>query len=264
MSRLSAKGGSVYPGPTRVWTDFRYHPIHMGKVLADGTTFAFGPPTIATGDQNIMIIPGYGTVGSVGFEWFIMGTQTIATGGVPVIANGGLDISCDQTNNDGLQIDLGLTTQNPCRFTVGTDACYVEMEVTPADASGCDPLIVGFRKEAARTADYNDYTDFAALGIEENGGTTNPAPICTVTALNNAATVRTVTGSTWADAATKKLGVYVSKDGVVSYLVSDVAPTGTVAYTFDTGDVIVPFIYFLHGSDVAGSVVLSLFDCGLA
>jgi hypothetical protein len=247
MPILSASGGSVMPGPVRIYTEFEQTPIIAKSAGA-------GAATGTAADVNILLMPNYGLLPAAGFEYFIIGTQTIVA--PPVIAAGGLEIGMDQTDNDGVQFDNGITARNPVAFTVGTDpACYVKATFTIADASGASPLVVGFRKVAARAADYNDWTDFAVIGDYEGD-------IKIETALNNAATVTTDTTDNWADAATKKLAVFVSSAGVVTYQVDDAAPTVVAAYTFDNGDQIMPVVLFMQGSDVSGSVLWSLFDAG--
>ena len=189
---------------------------------------------------------------AVQFQYTIHGTQTIVS---PVQADTGLDIGMDQTSTDGVELDTGIVACNPLAFTVGTDACYVKLRASIADASGANPLFVGFRKLAARAADYNDWTDFAVIGDYAGD-------IKIETALNNAVTVTTDTTDNWAEAATHTLEGYVSRAGVVTYKVDGAAPTTVAAFTFDTGDVIMPVVEFLHGADVAGAVVLSLFEAG--
>jgi hypothetical protein len=62
--------------------------------------------------------------------------------------------------------------------------------------------------------------------------------------------------------------VEVTSAGVVSYQVAISStdtlwvPTVSKDFTFDTDDVIVPCIRFLHGSDVAGSVIMTYLKCG--
>jgi hypothetical protein len=115
---------------------------------------------------------------------------------------------------------------------------------------------VGFRKAAAYTANIDDYTDFAVLNVISGD-------IYIETADDNAATTSTDTTDNWADGASKTLEVYVSAAGVVTYKIDGVAPTTTAAFTFDNGDTVVPFFYFLHAADVAGSVLLESWECGL-
>ena len=76
------------------------------------------------------------------------------------------------------------------------------------------------------------------------------------TILNAASTTSTDTTDNWADTATHSLKVKVTSAGVVTYLIDGTAPSTTAAFTFDSGEVVTPFFYFIHASDVAGAVVL--------
>jgi hypothetical protein len=57
--------------------------------------------------------------------------------------------------------------------------------------------------------------------------------------------------------------VYVSAAGVVTYKIDDAAPTATAAFTFDSGDVVVPFFHLLHDATTPGAVYLQSWECGL-
>ncbi len=207
----------------------------------------------ATGATNIMAFA------ENVFEYHIKGAgQTIT---VPVIGAAGLDISLDQTDAEGVEITQGITARSRGAFVIGTDAAFAfSAKLKVADASGAGNLFVGFRKAEAYQADEDDYADMAAIGIN---GTANPNTIKLATILNGGATTSTDTTDTWADAAEKTLKVLVSAAGVVTYQINGAAPTVTAAFTFDTGDTVVPFIYFLHAADVAGAVELSEWTCGL-
>lgn len=203
----------------------------------------------ATGATNILL------AGRNIFEYHIKGAgQTIL---VPQLAAGGLDISLDQTSAEGVEITQGITARSPGAFTVGTDGpFFFSAKLDVEDVSGAAELAVGFRKAASFTANLDDYTDFAVLNAQ--AGTINIE-----TALNNAATVTTDTTETWADGASHTLTVKVSRAGVVTYEVDGAAPGTVAAYTFDAGDVVVPVLFFLHGADVAGAVLLERWECGL-
>lgn len=239
-STLIERGGKKF-----MRLNFDTHPIYKGKVLADGTTLAHAAPTGATGDENLMIFPE-GTL-----EWHVSGTQTILA---PALTATGLNIGMDQTANDGIEICTGILANNRFGFTVGGPAFYAKMAFSLADVSGTDDCAFGFRKTQAYGA-IDDYTDFAVLNVIAGA-------INTETALNNAATVTTDTTDTWADTATHELAVYVSATGVASYKIDGRPATTTVAYTFDAADVVVPFFYYLHDTDICDTIILKTFECG--
>jgi len=247
LAILSASGGQVMPGPVRIFTEFEQQPVCCKSVGA-------GAATGTAGDVNLMLVPSYGLLPAAGFEYTIIGTQTILA---PSIAAGGLDIGMDQTNNDGVMLTHGVTARNPMAFVVGTDGgCYLKARFTVADVSGADPLYIGFRKIEAHQADYNDFDEFVGIGLNTDGS------FKIETILNGAATVTTDTTQDATDATEFSLGVYVSDAGVVTFQINGAAPTVTKAFTFDSGEVIAPYCLFVHGSDVAGTVLLSQWDCG--
>ena len=50
---------------------------------------------------------------------------------------------------------------------------------------------------------------------------------------------------------------------VVTYKVDGSAPAATAAFTFDDGEVVTPFFYYINASDVAGAVILRKVTWGL-
>jgi len=193
-------------------------------------------------------------LGSTLLEYCIQGTQTILA---PVLTATGLDINMDQTDNDGIEISHGILAKSRHSYIIGTDGpFFFRVKFKVADVSGTDDCAIGFRKTAAYTANIDDYTDFAVLNVISGD-------IKIETALNNGATTTTDTTQNWADGETHTLAVYVSAAGVVTYKVDGAAPTATAAFTFDTADVVVPFLFFLNATDVAGAVELIEWEVGI-
>jgi hypothetical protein len=210
--------------------------------LAGGAASATG------GDVNIMLVDG------MNFEYSPLGTQTITA---PVITANGLEVGMDQTANDGVQITRGITARSPEAFVVGTSpAFYAKMRVKLADVSGTDDCAFGFRKAEAYQAAIDNYDEMAAFNII--AGVVN-----TETIINNNATVTTNTTLTWADNATKELEVRVSSAGVVTYRVDGVVPPTVAAFTFDTGEVVIPFFYYLHDTDICETIEIAKWESGL-
>lgn len=188
------------------------------------------------------------------FEYAALGTQTITA---PQKAATGLDIGMDQTDDDGVEINQGNLAGSKHAYTIGTHGpFFLRVKFSIADVSGTDDCAVGFRKVQALQANIDDYTDMAALNVISGD-------IKIETILNNAATTTTDTTDNWADAASHELYVEVSAAGVVTYKIDGAAPTVTAAFTFDSGDTVIPFMFFLHASDVAGAVVIQEWECGL-
>lgn len=221
---------------------------------AGGATGMGGAATGDAGDVNFLFTRFNA------FEYHVLGTQTIT---VPKWAATGLDIGMDQTDNDGVELTLGCednaasgTLTNAFKFTCGTsDAFFVRAKFSIADVSGTDDCAVGFRKLEIYQANIDDYDEMACLNVISGA-------INIETIKNNGATTTTDTTDTWADAAIKTLQVNVGSNRAVTYLIDGVAPTTTAAFSFDSGEVLIPFFYFLHAADVAGAVVIEEFECG--
>lgn len=245
-------GAVVSKGPKRWYKDF----AGSGEPMFNAASGAAASGT--TGARNVVCFPGQAVADSPLYMGYnVLGAGQTILG--PAISALGVDIAQDQTDNEGCEY-TGPLTGGGMRFTVGTDpAFYISVKVRIADVSGADPFIVGFRKQEAAQADFNDYDEGAWIGIV---GTAGDIKINTI--LNNAATTVTDTTDNAADATSVTFKVSVSAAGVVTYQIDGVAPTTTAAFTFDTGEVLIPSIYFLHGTDVAGSVQLEIFDCGHA
>lgn len=212
-----------------------------------------GAATGTAGDNNVLA----SRVGNI-YEWYVIGTQTILA---PKIDAFGLNLaSQDATAGDGIELCQGVLANCPAGFTIGTDEAFMfRTSFKVEDASGCNPLIIGFRKAAAFNATLSSYTDFASIGIV---GTADPNTIKIQTNLANAGVVTTDTTQTWADGATHRLAILVSKLGVVSYQIDDAAPVVTAAYTFANGTFVVPFVRFTQAADITTQASMNVYEIG--
>lgn len=208
-----------------------------------------GATTGATGDRNQFLFED-GLI-----ENHVKGTQTILT---PVLTAVGWDIGCDQTAADGNEFTPGILGRlDGPAFKVGTDAAFfTTLKFKPADASGANPILVGFRKAEAYQAAVTSYADYALIGIV---GTSNPNLIKIKTQQTGGGNTDTDTTDTWADNAVKTLGVYVSAGGVVTFTTDANAsgvPTAVVAYTFTAALTVIPCVYFLQAADLCDTLEL--------
>jgi len=201
-----------------------------------------GAPTGTAGDENVMLTEkNY-------FEYHIIGTQTIVA---PVFSASGLNVGMDQTDNDGVEITHGITSRARPYFTVGTDsAFYFEVTFSIATVAGTDDCLVGFRKSEAYQGAVDDYDEMAALNVIAGD-------INIETILNDGATTTTDTTDNWADAESHRLRVNVSDAGVVTYQIDGSAPTTTAAFTFDSGEKVIPF-FFLTQANAAQTGALNI------
>lgn len=147
----------------------------------------------------------------------------------------------------GCEISNGILSTSPLAFTVGsflTDKIFFEAKVKIADISSLGQMFVGFRKAEAYQADPDNYDELCALHVGETGGTVADGQINIAKILNNAATTYVdTTLADWADAGEHTLRVEVKNNGVAEFLYDGAAPTVTTSFTFDSGEVIVPFLF---------------------
>ena len=229
-----------------------------------------GEPTGTTGDVNVLV--GDRNV----FEYHILGTQDILG---PIRTSGGLNLKLDATADDGIELTLG--NEQPANtvisavagatrgtFVVGTDApFYVAFKLTIADVSGTDDCAVGFHKAEAYQAAIDSYDEWAALNVISGD-------IKIETELNAGGTTTTDTTDNWADTETKTLMVIcdsngsLSNDGTVGkcyYFIDGQKPTTepTSRFKFDSGEIVIPFFYYLFDTTTPGAMTAKLWESGL-
>lgn len=100
----------------------------------------------------------------------------------PTIVAGGLDIGCDQTAGDGIELDWGLeTVRSSSTFVANPEPVYFKHKVVIDTVANAD-LVMGFRKAEAVQKDFNDYDEMVALRLNSgalyissilNGGATS-------------------------------------------------------------------------------------------
>ena len=89
-----------------------------------------------------------------------IGTQTIVA---PVLSANGLLIDQDDTTTEGNHTSANQGTLGVQQFVVGAEEFSVQARIVMGDWTDSH-TIVGFRRKAVYTADFNDYTDLAAIG----------------------------------------------------------------------------------------------------
>lgn len=189
---------------------------------------------------------------------------------LPYVSADGLELPLDADLTDGVtarELTCGVTARSKRAFTVGTDPdFFMEAKILIDDISDLGQMFVGFRKAEAYQADPDNYDELAAWHIGETGATVADGQLNIATILNNAATSYTDTTETdWADAATKTLRVVVRKGRQVEFYLNGAAPTVTKVFSFDSGEVVIPFVFV---ESTAGSttgdagVTLQSFRCG--
>jgi hypothetical protein len=232
----------------RVWDqkylfdNFQVQPIsaHVAGGAALGTT----------GANNVLY------TANAQYEWNVLGTQTILA---PSLDTFGLNLVQDAAvATDGMEMCIGQTALSPFAFTIGSDAAFFMTFVFKVeDASGTNPGIIGFRKVQAFNATLSSYTDFVAIGIV---GTAANLEI--ETQLNSGGVTTTDTTQTVADGAVTALTINVDSSGVVTYQINYAGPVVTAAFTFDSGDVVIPFIRFEQAADITTQFSTNYLEIG--
>jgi len=184
-----------------------------------------------------------------------IGTQTIVA---PVLDATGLLIDQDDTANEGSHTSANQQTLGDQEFVVGKQEFSLTCTVVAGDWTDTQ-FLVGFRKKAVYTADYNNYTDLAAIG----GGSADGDSIYTFGILNNAATVATDTAVNFADAVSIELMIKVALNGTVTAYANGVSypiySVGTTTLIFDAGDAMIPFYQHVNIGNGNPAVSISEF-----
>jgi hypothetical protein len=251
--------------------------------------FATAQPIVATVASTITALPtaSQGLVCSVltprgnYMEWFQTTAQTLH----PVGHASGLVISGDLVNNECNEFVPGGNDLNSALgFVVGTDNFFAKATLEITDVSGSDQLLVGFRKPQTYgvptsflTTGDGIYTDFVGIGFAATAA--NPNPVNVSSDLNNSGSALVQsTGFTWADTTIHSLEVQcigrsarflingVPLGGSVAFNALGAAITAqatkTAAYTFDSGDTMIPFIFVRHDASTPGAVYLRELEIG--
>ncbi len=124
---------------------------------------------------------------------------------------------------------------------------YIEVKMTSTTIARVNEFAIGLRNDGVFQVDMDDYTDVASLRIDSSGN----VDISTI--LNDAGTVDTDTTINAADATQIILRVEVTQGGVAKFIV-DGTVRSEAAFTFDSGDDIIPFIYLI--TDTGDPVVI--------
>jgi len=236
-------------------------------VMADGEKFSMLFPgkngqVIASACMNI----GVYTVAASGY---------IIEGAVPAVDTNttvaGLNLQGDAASADdtGLEIVVGGTPfGGASACTIGTHAMTFDVTFNSVDWTDYDACAIGFRKVEEFEVAHGDflaaasgdavYTDFVAFGCQ------SPDDLQIATRLNDGTTSYVDTTVATAANHNHRFVVNVSKAGVVTFehvgaspMESGtlIAPTVTSAFTFDSGDVVVPYM-IVQGANADSAIHL--------
>ena len=245
----------------RTYVDFRSSPPLVSIGQKGGTAGA---------DASVTMLQ----VGGEAFEMRMEQANADVTGARLVDANccNGLEIPLDNTDGDGIEITQGILADAAAKnaFTIGTDGPF-ELRVKFGVPDVSDHVIyLGFRVAAA----YVDAISEATIAnIQTNGRTayTDKAAFeiyagdMSIITSNDNTDVATNIAAAWAADAVKTLTVKVSAAGAVTYQIDGSAVGDAVAFSFDSTDIVVPYMFVGKGeADVDTPPILQTWFCGLS
>ncbi len=243
-------------------------------------THASGVPALPTASQGQ--INYFRTAGGLYVELFQTTAQTL----MPLESlTLGLEIGGDKVDNESLElVPGGNSALSPFARVVGTSQdFFFRCRFKIADVSGLDQFMIGYRKvETAYAvptglvhAGDGIYTDYGGLLMKSGD-------VFTLTDLNNSGvSVGQDSLFNWADNGIHELMVKVTRGGKLRYFINGVELGGTVSYdgagtaitaqptrtapafTFDTGDTLVPFIFLRHDTTTPSLVYWQRVEIGL-
>ena len=194
-----------------------------------------------------------------GLKLFVYNIGAKAAGSSVTGNDNGVNYSYDATNNECIQWSLadanstGYTKGREAqKYTIGDFPFYARVKLTIEDVSETDFCGFGLRKVEAFQADVNDYDEMVAMNC--NAGDIQVASI-----KNNASTAVQVNldgGTNWVNREIHTFTVGVSKSGYCEIEYDDVPKPMNPTFTFDNGDVVTPFFYFLHSTNSTAGVTL--------
>ena len=217
----------------------------VGEFFDSPTLFQGAAGAVPTTTSENKIATEYGQL-----VYNQIGTQTIT---VPTPANGGLNLDQDLTDTEGAEYTPSLLTACPKEFTVGKSGISVLARLTVTDHTDAT-VVIGLRKKAAHAADFNNYTDLAAIGFIGD-------LVYTWGILNNAATVATNTTVVPADGASETFEIRVDGTGLVTALYNSVVypvySVGTTPLVLDAGDILIPTVRAVNVGGGDPDVIIS-------
>jgi hypothetical protein len=233
--------------PSTVATFFDTPPTYASTtVSATSLPAVNGVPTGATGDINAVRFD------DASLNYAILGAGQTKI--VPTWGASGLTLDLDAADNEGAEYSAMIATNSNKQFVVGKQEFSLIVKGSIADVSDTDDCAFGFRKKEAYQANIDDYDEMAVLNVIAGD-------IKIETILNNGATTTTDTTLNWADAETHELELRVDINGLVRFYVDSVDKTSVQAsnFSFDAGEVVIPFAYVLNAAASPPDVIISKF-----
>lgn len=163
--------------------------------------------------------------------------------------NGGLSVLPTQTVDIGFGwvFTTGFSPSAPRNYTIGTSpSFFFRMKFNILDVSGTDECLFGFRKSESFQANYEDYDEMAAFNIDAGN-------VFVETIINDGVTSKVDTGIDWLDTETHEVKMVIGNPGTPLGYVEffyDGDSIGANPFTFDDGEVVVPFFQAIQAADL--------------
>jgi hypothetical protein len=279
------KNSNAYDGKTRAEKIFEWDYISCAPPLV-GNLGVSADGVMANGDKFSMLFPGpngqlqpamccsIGAFTAVGMSPTVQGT-VVATDTNSTVAGLNLQMDSETADAVGVEIIMGGSqfSSKSNKIIAGTHSSSFDVTINNADWTDYDCLTIGYRKVqefqpghgAILAASSGDplYTDYVAFGC------ISPDDVQISTDLNDSGD-ETVTDSGDATAANHnhRFRVELASSGSVTYshigaaAMRDgllAAPSTTASFTFDSGDVLVPYMFVL-GTNQNSAVYLKSID----
>lgn len=200
--------------------------------------------------------------GKASYEMHISAINGTAVWTLPHVSADGLELNVDDDVTNGItsvELTNGVTARSKAAMTVGTDApFFLEATIKIDDISDLTEMFFGWRKAEAYQVDPESYDEMASFNIGKDAD----GQIEIHTILNNGTTAETDTTETdWANAGEHTLRIEVDAAGRCKFLLDGAEPAVSASFTFDDGEVIVPFLQILAETGDPG-ISISSWKCG--
>ena len=233
---------------TNIEDNFNQPLIYSMVELSSGDLF---DGTLAAGDEVAF------NSGVAHYHAHVQSVDGTVANVFPSVSADGLELNVDANATDGVLgwevVPGGILANSRAAKTVGTDPTFImEAKIKIDTVANVTSLTVGFRKAEAFQADFNAYDELCAIGVDDSGN------IDISTILNNAATDTTDTTANWADGEEKTVRVTVDVNGKCSFSIDGSEPAVIAAFSFDAGEVVVPFIHLVSDTGNPGVSIAEL------
>ena len=282
---LNESSGSYIEG-LRPETLLEWNYVKCAPPMAANVGLGDGAGAVAAGQVWGLQFPGprgetYNTYMTCVAAFTTTGMIPQVEGSIPIVDASAtavglnLQLDAETTDNCGMELSIGASStveNDDNKYIVGTHSGSIDVTFHTQDWTDYDCVSIGFRKVQAHQSAHSGvlaaasgdplYTDFCAFGIQ------SADDVQSATDLNDGGSGTVVyTDSTQApaDNHNHRLRVDLASDGSVTYShVSSAiagagalaAPTVTAAFTFDSGDIVVPYLTTLKNGNADVELLL--------